>query len=182
LTFIKRVAGYQYEGAHTLYWLVHPFRPVLAGGAARGDSSPNRVAHISAATPHRHCCARCVCVDSGGVVFAGSGVGRKEDLNPRNMRYFCAILLFAVVGCKAGLPKVGNVSKPLMDEIKVTIIAQNTVAAHETWLDRAEFETPIRRADGSWSVHVWRLPKTFGGDRIILVNEKGEVTGYIRGL
>ncbi|MCC6795363.1 MAG: hypothetical protein IT366_09615 [Candidatus Hydrogenedentes bacterium] len=60
-------------------------------------------------------------------------------------------------------------------------IARNAVAANDTWLDRTEFETPTKQADGSWSVMVWRLPKTPGGHRLIIVDAKGEVTDYVRG-
>jgi len=80
LTFFKAVAGYEYEGAHILYWLVHPFRPVLAAGDTRGGSAPDRVAHISAAAPHRHYRERGVCVDSSRVVFTGEVAGWEKDI------------------------------------------------------------------------------------------------------
>jgi hypothetical protein len=80
LTFGRGVAGYLHEGAHTVYWLVHPFRPVLAPGPARGGSSAGRLAHIPAAAPDWRYRARGVCVDSCGVVFAGAVVGWEERL------------------------------------------------------------------------------------------------------
>jgi len=98
-------------------------------------------------------------------------------------RALCAIMLLAaVVGCAETSPKpgVGGASASL-DEAKVLKIAREAVAANDDWISRAEFETPVHRADGSWNVDVWRLPKTPGGDRLILINEKGEVTRYIRG-
>jgi hypothetical protein len=69
----------------------------------------------------------------------------------------------------------------IVDEARVIEIARQAVAANDTWVDRAEFGRPKRRADGSWSVLVWRLPKVPGGHRIIRIDEKGRVTAYIRG-
>ena len=68
-----------------------------------------------------------------------------------------------------------------LTEAQILVIARQAVATNDTWLDRAEFETPKRCADGSWSVLVWRLPKTPGGDRVISISEQGQVTGYFRG-
>jgi hypothetical protein len=69
-----------------------------------------------------------------------------------------------------------------LEEGKILTIARQAVATNDTWLDRAEFELPKHQADGSgWSVHVWRLPKTPGGDRLIKIDEKGQVTEYLRG-
>ena len=59
-------------------------------------------------------------------------------------------------------------------------IARREVARNDTWVDRAEFEPPRRRAEG-WSVLVWRTPKTLGGDRLVRIDAKGNVTRYIRG-
>jgi PBP1b-binding outer membrane lipoprotein LpoB len=64
---------------------------------------------------------------------------------------------------------------------QVLAIARQAVATNDTWLDRAEFETPRRQPDGSWSVLVWRLPKSPGGHRFININDKGQVTSYFRG-
>lgn len=68
-----------------------------------------------------------------------------------------------------------------LDQAKVTEIARQAVAANDTWVDRAEFGSPARQADGSWRVRVWRLPKVPGGHRLILIDTKGRVTAYIRG-
>ncbi len=69
----------------------------------------------------------------------------------------------------------------IIDEAKVVEIARQAVATNDTWVDRAEFERPKRRADGSWSVLVWRLPKAPGGHRVVQIDEKGRVTAYSRG-
>ena len=68
-----------------------------------------------------------------------------------------------------------------LTEAEVVAIARQAVATNDTWLDRAEFETPRRRPDGSWSLLVWRLPKTPGGHRVIHINDQGQVTRYFRG-
>lgn len=63
-------------------------------------------------------------------------------------------------------------------ESHVLGIARREVARNDTWV--AEFEPPRRRAEG-WSVLVWRTPKEPGGHRIVRIDEKGNVTGYMRG-
>jgi hypothetical protein len=85
LTFCRGVAGYEYEGAHSIYLLVHPFRPVLASGVAGGSSSASGLAHIPAASPDWHHFERGVCFDSRGVVFAGAVVGWEKDLAERKV-------------------------------------------------------------------------------------------------
>jgi hypothetical protein len=70
---------------------------------------------------------------------------------------------------------------PALTEAEVLALARQAVATNDTWLDRAEFETPRRRPDGSWSVLVWRLPKTPGGHRVIRISDQGQVTSYFRG-
>jgi hypothetical protein len=70
----------------------------------------------------------------------------------------------------------------VLDEAQVLAIARAAVATNDTWLDRAEFETPRQQPDGSWQVLVRRLPATPGGDRLITIDEKGNVTRYGRGL
>jgi hypothetical protein len=69
-----------------------------------------------------------------------------------------------------------------LDAERVLAIARAAVATNDTWLDKAEFETPKRKADGTWSVMVWRLPKTPGGHRLITVDATGKVTDYMRGI
>jgi len=156
---------------------------VLAPGLARGGSSAGRLAHFTAAPPDWHHGECDVCIDSGGVVFAGKGVGWEKDLISNAMRVLCAISLLMVAGCAATSPKVSTAATPTVpDEAKVIAIARQAIAAKEDWVNRAEFENPNHHADGSWGVIVWRLPKTPGGSRAILINEKGEVTDYLYGL
>ena len=101
------------------------------------------------------------------------------------MRIFWFIALIAVVaGCGSqtdGRPRSTNRDVAL-DKAEVLLIARQAVAANDTWLDQAEFEIPKKRTDGSWSVMVWRLPKTPGGHRYIIIDSKGVVTDYKRGL
>jgi hypothetical protein len=68
-----------------------------------------------------------------------------------------------------------------LDQEAILTIARRAVATNDTWLSQAEFETPQRKADGSWTVLVWRLPKTPGGHRVIAIDKEGKVTGYVRG-
>jgi len=67
----------------------------------------------------------------------------------------------------------------VVDEVRAIAIARQAVATNDTWVDRAIFKaTP----EGSgWSVWVWREPRTPGGDRTVLIDEKGRVTAYYRG-
>ena len=68
-----------------------------------------------------------------------------------------------------------------LDNARIMAIARQAVEANDTWADRADFEAPERNADGSWSVLVWRLPKTPGGHRLITIDQEGKVTSYTRG-
>jgi len=66
-----------------------------------------------------------------------------------------------------------------LDEAKVIAIARQAVTTNDTWVDRAIFKAA---RDGSgWSIWVWREPRTPGGDRTVLIDEKGRVTAYHRG-
>jgi hypothetical protein len=68
-----------------------------------------------------------------------------------------------------------------LDEARVLAIARAAVATNDTWLDRAEFESPKRQPDGSWRVLVWRMPATPGGHRLITIDSDGKVMEYFRG-
>ena len=98
------------------------------------------------------------------------------------MRYLASILLVVLVfGC-ARRTSTPTVAALPLDAAKVIAIARQTVATNDTWLAQAEFETPQHETNGSgWGVLVWRLPKTPGGHRQILIDETGKVTDYIRG-
>jgi len=93
------------------------------------------------------------------------------------MRYFAFILLVVFVSACTRTE-----AAPPLDAAKVVSIARQAVATNDTWLARAEFETPRHETNGSgWRVMVWRLPKSPGGHRLILIDESGKVTHYIRG-
>jgi hypothetical protein len=64
---------------------------------------------------------------------------------------------------------------------RIIEIARQAVATNDTWVQSAEFEAPQQQADGSWSVTVWRLPKTPGGFREVTIDQNGTVTSYYRG-
>jgi hypothetical protein len=89
------------------------------------------------------------------------------------MRIFSIVVLVALV--------VGCVSKraPARDESGAVAIARNAIAAKETWADTATFEA--KRVGSGWSVHVWREPRVWGGDRMIVIDRDGKVTGYYYG-
>ena len=73
-------------------------------------------------------------------------------------------------------------SRPLtVEETHVVEIARQSVATNDTWVDRAEFELPEKKPDGSWRVTVWRMPKEPGGFRDISIDPNGKVTNYYRG-
>ena len=100
------MAGYEYEGAHTLCWLVHPIRSVLASRVAGGGASPDGLAGISPASLNRNHCECFVCIDSRGVVFTGAGVGRKKDLDMERRKKGNGLETFLE---HWGLPLVGAV-------------------------------------------------------------------------
>jgi hypothetical protein len=86
LTFNPGVAGYLHEGAHTIYWLVHPFRPLLAAGLARGDSPANRLAPVSPAAPDRHHHKCRLCPDSRDIVSPGPAARCETSLKAMERR------------------------------------------------------------------------------------------------
>ena len=93
------------------------------------------------------------------------------------------ILLVVAVGCSpTSSTRSVTTGTGSLGEARVLAIARAAVAMNDTWLYRAEFEEPKRQADGSWSVLVWRLPKTPGGHRFISIDIEGRVTQYGRGL
>ena len=93
------------------------------------------------------------------------------------------LLAVMVVGCAlTSRPHERPADNSVLDETRVLAIARAAVAANDTWVDRAEFDTPKRQPDGSWSVLVWRRPATPGGHRLITIDSKGNVTDYGRGL
>lgn len=98
------------------------------------------------------------------------------------MRTFWFILLIAMFGCSPTSDSRHAIhDSNVLDEAKVLAIAREAVATNDTWVESAEFEPPKRKPDGSWSVLVWRFPKTPGGHRLILIDEQGKVTEYLRG-
>jgi hypothetical protein len=112
-------------------------------------------------------------------------------LTVRDSRGFLVLLLALATGAGCGRSVSTRVEslvpEPIaprapstLDEAQVLEIARQAVAANDTWIDRAEFETP-RRTDSGWTVLVWRLPKMPGGHRLVLIDATGQVTGYLRG-
>ena len=102
------------------------------------------------------------------------------------MRNCIVIFLLALaVGCareRSGESfRVTTGPTETLDEKRVLEIARQAVATYDTWLDHAEFETPNRHLDGSWGVIVWRLPKVPEGNRVILIDARGQVTDYLGG-
>ena len=100
------------------------------------------------------------------------------------MRILSFIALAAMaVGCTPTPSRQPEaVDNGVVDEAGVLALARAAVATNDTWIDRAEFQTPHHETNGTgWSVLVWRLPKVPGGHRLILINETGRVTDYIRG-
>jgi hypothetical protein len=98
------------------------------------------------------------------------------------MRTTLFIVLVAVaVGCKHSASQQGPPNGDALDEARVLAIARATVMANDSWINRAEFEKPIRNPDGSWTILVWRRPVTPGGHRFVTIDAEGRVTEYLRG-
>src|SRR5688572_17194924 len=99
------------------------------------------------------------------------------------MRVLGLIVLIAVaVGCARTPSKHQPATSHALDEIQVLAIARAAVATNGAPLDRAHFEPPKQRPDGSWSVYVWWWPATPGRHAFISIDEQGRVTNYGRGL
>jgi hypothetical protein len=98
------------------------------------------------------------------------------------MRILLSIVLAAAAaGCSDTSRTQHSTSGGALDEARVLAIARAAVATNDTWVEKAEFQSPQRERDGSWSVTVWRLPKTPGGFRDISIDTNGAVTRYYRG-
>src|SRR5438067_1148763 len=100
------------------------------------------------------------------------------------MSVFPLIFLVAIApGCA---PRPGarqtTTDNGTLDAARVLAISREAVRTNDTWLDRAEFETPKRQPDGSWTVLAWRGPATPGGHGFITIDAGGKVTDYGRGL
>jgi hypothetical protein len=87
LTFPVTMAGYRYEGAHSVYWLVHPFRAVLAHRVARGGSAAGYLVGVAALPAHWHYGERSVCVNPGFVISSGSFAWLEEGLKSNGMEF-----------------------------------------------------------------------------------------------
>src|SRR4030095_13315166 len=96
--------------------------------------------------------------------------------------FWLSILATVAIGCTqtSGTHQTPTASVTL-DEAQVLAIAREAICTNDTWIDRAEFETPKRQPDGSWTVGVWRRPATPGGDRLIRIDSDGKVRDYFRG-
>ena len=111
----------------------------------------------------------------------------QQHVRPSSFTAACLCIAVALAcGCAAtsstgAAPQSTSVSEPsTLTEAQVIAIARKAIAANDTWLAQAEFEPP-KRTDTGWSVLVWRLPKTPGGHRLILIDAAGNVTAYMRG-
>jgi hypothetical protein len=99
------------------------------------------------------------------------------------MNTLLSILLVAfTVGCSSVSDEKRMVdSHDAPDKIRIIEIARQAVEANDSWADRAEFQAPVKNADGSWSILAYRIPKTPGGHRLITINQEGKITSYTRG-
>ena len=103
--------------------------------------------------------------------------------NTHTMNTFLTALLIAfTVGCSSAIDETRiDDSRGTLDKNGIIDIARRAVEANDSWADRAEFEAPDKNADGSWSILVWRIPKTPGGHRLITIDKEGKVISYTRG-
>jgi len=110
--------------------------------------------------------------------------GASESERSTAMRIFWIFILVAIaVGCAPhSNTRQMTADAGALDAAKVLAIAREAVATNDTWVAQAEFETPKRQPNGSWSVLVWRLPKTPGVHRFISIDLKGRITDYGGGL
>jgi hypothetical protein len=99
----------------------------------------------------------------------------------RSVPVIITVLAFLTSCSPPGTARV-NRSRPLTpEETRIVAIARQAVTTNDTWVAHAEFELPRRRPEGGWSVMVWDLPATPGGFRIVVIDESGRVTDYVKG-
>jgi hypothetical protein len=105
------------------------------------------------------------------------------------MRILLCIFIAALTGCrrdssrshKSGARLDSAAALLPLDAAKVTAIARQAIATNDTWIARSEFNIHRHETNGSWSVLVWRLPRTPGGHRLVLIDETGRIIQYVRG-
>src|SRR5687768_4621139 len=96
------------------------------------------------------------------------------------MRIPLVILLAAVaVGCRGTSRPQSTTAGGALDEARAIAIARQAVSAHDPGVDGAVFKAT--REGSGWSVWVWRQPRTPGGDRTVVIDERGRVAAYYRG-
>ena len=91
-------------------------------------------------------------------------------------------MLIVVGGCAMNsTTRDTDISGRVVDDIAALEIAREAVATNDRWGDKVQFDTPMRFADGSWTVVAWRIPMTSGANRVITIDSSGVVTQYFRG-
>jgi len=107
---------------------------------------------------------------------------RHRSLARWAMRATLIVACLVFVSCSHQLDgSAPSAHQPSAVESRIIEIARQAVATNDTWGQSAEFEAPQKQADGTWSVTVWRLPKTPGGFREVSIDQNGRVTSYYRG-
>jgi len=90
-----------------------------------------------------------------------------------------------LVGCDllcslaAAAPLSSDEQRESLTEARAIAIARDAVAENDKWLNNAKFEA--RRDKSDWVVIAWREPRVPGGDRIIVIDQRGKVAEYVRG-
>ena len=97
------------------------------------------------------------------------------------MRTLSAIIVLVLLSACSRSPQIAASRALTAEETRIIEIARHAVTTNDTWVDTAEFQLPQKQSDGSWSVTVWQLPKTYGGFRDISIDTNGAVTRYFRG-
>jgi hypothetical protein len=115
-------------------------------------------------------------LDDAQLLMNDPGLLQRSMLIQTLILLLLAACFLAVIAWLFDYSRRGMASAPA-----VLAAAREAVASHETWLDRAVFDRPIRNADGSWTVSVERRPMEPGGHRIVKISSDGKVKEYTWG-
>ena len=98
-----------------------------------------------------------------------------------HITFSIAALVLMNACSRSHYPRINSPRPLTATETHIVDIAWQVVSTNETWVEKAEFQLPQYRADSTWSITVWRLPKEPGGFRDITINTNGMVREYYRG-
>lgn len=101
----------------------------------------------------------------------------RADKRNLRMRTICATVIAALLTMT---PIHAPEGQDMQTAQEITAAAMDYVRQRESWRELSA-DSPKLTSDSKWEVRVWRLPKTPGGFRIVVLDEKSKIADYILG-